>query len=364
MKKRKSIAIVLMILLALALAATLVACNEDGQDNKQQTQPSDDPVTPEPETEYVVDVLNFLPERPDIWSYGGELEQGKTTVRVHFTVPFTGEYRFNFEAGGNSDYEGAALTRATLNDQPFDFSDGYENVPMKMGSGDDNVLEMELYSADEHGYYGFNFSVREGFQDMVLLPGEEGTFTIDPADVGNGVKRYYTNSEDGIEFYAAYRMDLQGQRVNISVTAGRSDKSRMDVPIAGVNKIYISVINVSDQAAQVHISEGEFDSLDAFGDTIEVTYTGNEASSYLIKVRFTESNMRIRIKKKGEADLYTGSVLYSTKMFSAETGEYVGTCYGLHPGEYQLIGVVGQEYYANFTIEEAGTFVFELSEIN
>lgn len=72
---------------------------------------------------------------------------------------------------------------------------------------------------------------------------------------------------------------------------------------SGVNKIYISAINVSDQAAQVHISEGEFDSLDSSGDTIEVTYTGNEASSYLIKVKFTESNMRIRIKKKGEADL-------------------------------------------------------------
>lgn len=51
-------------------------------------------------------------------------------------------------------------------------------------------------------------------------------------------------------------------------------------------------------------------------------------------------------------------------LLSAKTGEYVGTRYDLYPGEYQLIGVVGQEYYANFTIEEAGTFVFELSEIN
>lgn len=51
-------------------------------------------------------------------------------------------------------------------------------------------------------------------------------------------------------------------------------------------------------------------------------------------------------------------------LLSAKTGEYVGTCYGLHPGEYQLIGVAGQEYYVHFTVKEAGTFVFELSEIN
>lgn len=72
--------------------------------------------------------------------------------------------------------------------------------------------------------------------------------------------------------------------------------------------------------------------------------------------------MRVCIRKKGETDLYAGSALYSPKMFNAETGEYVGTCYGLHPGEYQLIGAVGQEYYVNFTAEEAGTYVFELSE--
>ena len=43
--------------------------------------------------------------------------------------------------------------------------------------------------------------------------------------------------------------------------------------------------------------------------------------------------MRVCIRKKGETDLYAGSVLYSPKMFNAETGEYVGTCYGLHPAE-------------------------------
>ncbi len=364
MKKRKSIAIVLMILLALALAATLVACNEGGQDNKQQTQPSDDPVTPEPETEYVVDVLNFLPERPDIWSYGGELEQGKTTVRVHFTVPFTGEYRFNFEAGGNSDYEGAALTRATLNEQPFDFSDGYENVPMKMGSGDDNVLEMELYSADEHGYYGFNFSVREGFQDMVLLPGEEGTFTIDPADVGNGVKRYYTNSEDGIEFYAAYRMDLQGQRFDVAAAAGGTDKSRLDVPITGNNKTYITLRNTSDQERSVIITEGVFQELNSPGDTVEVEFTGEESANYLIKIYFAKSNMRVSIREKGQDELFTGLLFESGRMWNVETGEYEGTCYRLRAGEYQLIGAQGEYFFAEFTIKEAGTFVFELSEIN
>lgn len=56
------------------------------------------------------------------------------------------------------------------------------------------------------------------------------------------------------------------------------------------------------------------------------------------------------------------AVLSSTK----KNGEYVGTCYDLYPGEYQLIGAQGEYFFAEFTIKEAGTgtFVFELSEIN
>lgn len=51
-------------------------------------------------------------------------------------------------------------------------------------------------------------------------------------------------------------------------------------------------------------------------------------------------------------------------LLSAKTGEYVGTCYYLYPGEYQLIGAQGEYFFAEFTIKEAGRFVFELSEIN
>ena len=42
----------------------------------------------------------------------------------------------------------------------------------------------------------------------------------------------------------------------------------------------------------------------------------------------------------------------------------MGTCYYLYPGEYQLIGAQGEYFFAEFTIKEVGTFVFELSEIN
>lgn len=102
-------------LLALVLSVALVGCNDAKPDANEQQQAGTAPVPPEPETECVGEVLNFLPKRPDVLSYSDDIKQGKTTVRVHFAVPFTGEYRFGFDAGGNRDYEGAELVRATLN---------------------------------------------------------------------------------------------------------------------------------------------------------------------------------------------------------------------------------------------------------
>lgn len=97
------------------LSVALVGCNDAKSDANEQQQAGTDPVPPEPETECVGEVLNFLPKRPDVLNYSDDIKQGKTTVRVHFAVPFTGEYRFGFDAGGNRDYEGAELVRATLN---------------------------------------------------------------------------------------------------------------------------------------------------------------------------------------------------------------------------------------------------------
>lgn len=102
-------------LLALVLSVALVGCNDAEPDANEQQQAVTDPVPPEPETECVGEVLNFLPKRPDVLSYSDDIKQGKTTVRVRFAVPFTGEYRFGFDVGGNRDYEGAELVRATLN---------------------------------------------------------------------------------------------------------------------------------------------------------------------------------------------------------------------------------------------------------
>lgn len=361
--KKEVVFLMAAVLLALVLSVALVGCDDAKSDANEQEQAGTAPVPPEPETEYVVDVLNFLPKRPDVWSYSDDIKQGKTTVRVHFAVPFTGEYRFGFDAGGNWDYEGAELIRATLNGQPFDFSDGYDDVPMKMTAGSDNILELELYSVDEYGYYEFGFEVREGFEDMVLLPGEEGTFSIDPEIIGSGVKRYYCNSEDGIEFYAAYQMDLNADKFCISDAGVGSDKRRLDVPIEGSCKTYIVVKNMSDEEQIVKITEGEFDVLNAPGEKVKVTYAGDEGM-YLLKVNFSKSNMRISIRKEGEEMLYNGGVFIQSKMLSAKTGERIGTYYSLgSTGEYQLIGRAGEYFFIYFVIAEAGTYVFELSEI-
>lgn len=367
--KKRFLTVLLIVALAVLLAVTLTACVNNENKGKTEEQSPEVPSVPDAEIEYVVDVLNFTPEHSrDLWSYGGAVEKGKTTVRVHFTAPLSGEYVFLFEARAlQSGKKGAKITGADLNGEKFDFSGDYENLTQKtqkMTRGTDYVFTLEIESEDEYGYYGFNFKVREGSENMLLLPGEEGTFAVDPQVIGNGVKRYYVNSEDGIEFVAAYQMNENGWTFDTAAADGGTDRSRLDVPINGGNKTYITVKNTSDKEQSVVVTEGAFEELNAPGDTIEIAYTGNEACKYLIKVRFTKSNMRICVREKGQQDLYSGSIWISGSMWNAQTGEYSGTVYILQPGEYQVISnSVGGEYCIEFTVRKAGTYIFELSEI-
>lgn len=271
MRKRFGFVIVTL-LIVLTSAMILVSCNDKSDTNNQRTDtptiPSDSGIK-----EYEVQIDDF--DLGSEYVLQQEVQEGKTTLEVNFTAPFSSEYVISV---GVDEYaeKYAKIDSVTLNGNLFPFDSERKIITERIEENRKCSIAI-VVTADDARNVVVRIEPKSTTENVVLAAGEKIVYRIMPETTG--FKRFYVNADQNVKYVEAFETDSSGARVD-RIAARGEDKGRLDIFCKQNVAKYIEIENTSDVKREVRITEEEIGEL-------------SETEVSIIDVKYTDSSYSI-----------------------------------------------------------------------
>ena len=226
----------------------LVSCNDKSDKKNQPTDnstiPSDGGIK-----EYEVQIDDF--DLGSEYVLQQEVQEGKTTLKVNVTAPFSSEYSISV---GVDEYaeKYAKIDSVTLNGNLLPFDSERKIITERFEENRQCSIEIVVTTDDARNVV--RIEPTSTTENVVLAAGEKIVYRIIPETTG--FKRFYVNADQNVKFVEAFETDNSGARVNRIAAIGE-DKGRLDIFCKQNVAKYIEIENTSDVEREVTIAEEE-----------------------------------------------------------------------------------------------------------
>ncbi len=271
--RKKLVFVIVALLIVLTSAMILVSCNDKSDKNNQQTDtstiPSDSGIK-----EYEVQIDDF--DLGSKYVLQQEVQEGKTTLKVNFTAPFSSEYSISV---GVDEYaeKYAKIDSVTLNGNLLPFDSERKIITERFEENRQCSIEI-VVTADDARNVVVRIEPKSTTENVVLAAGEKIVYRIIPETTG--FRRFYVNADQNVKFVEAFETDNNGARVN-SIVARGEEKGRLDIFCKQNVAKYIEIENTSDVEREVRITEEEIGELsETEVSKIDVKYTDSSYSIF------------------------------------------------------------------------------------